>query len=128
MIFPRVLRSTIGVVALGTRRYIDWMEVLHRSVLVSLDFFEHILTKEISSYVAIFGWTFAIWLSWNPLINYQQESDASDSSKSIASTIAKILFGLYLCAAVLLFEKFSIQWIAAKFHERSYAGTFNSLL
>lgn len=34
MIFPHVLRSTIGVVAVGSRRYIDWMDVLHRSVLI----------------------------------------------------------------------------------------------
>jgi hypothetical protein len=33
-----------------------------------------------------------------------------------------LLFALLLCAGALLFEKFSIQWIAWKFHERSYAG------
>jgi hypothetical protein len=32
-----------------------------------------------------------------------------------------LLFGLFLCAALLLFEKFSIQWIAGKFHEKTYA-------
>lgn len=37
--------------------------------------------------------------------------------------VAKLLFALFLCAAVLLGEKFAIQWIAGKFHERSYAGT-----
>ncbi len=37
--------------------------------------------------------------------------------------MAKLLFALMLSAAVLFFEKISIQWIAGKFHERSYAGT-----
>jgi hypothetical protein len=32
MIFPRIARHTIGVVAVGSRRYIDWIGVLYRSV------------------------------------------------------------------------------------------------
>ncbi|KAG7098557.1 hypothetical protein E1B28_000491 [Marasmius oreades] len=101
-ILPGIIRSTIGVVAFGTRKYIDWAAVLHR-------------------YVALFVWTLALWISWQPLINRRQRSDASDSSKHIIDFISKLLFGIYLCAAVLLFEKFAIQWIAGKFHERSYA-------
>ena len=30
MMLPRVARYTVGVVAVGTRRYIDWLDVLHR--------------------------------------------------------------------------------------------------
>jgi hypothetical protein len=73
-------------------------------------------------YVALFAWTLGIWIAWNPLINSRQEANASAKSVHIISFIAKLLFGIYLCAALLLFEKFSIQWIAGKFHERSYAG------
>ena len=40
------------------------------------------------------------------------------------NTIAKLLFAFFLCAGLLVFEKFAIQWIAGKFHERSYAGEF----
>ncbi|KAI0081214.1 hypothetical protein K474DRAFT_1588143 [Panus rudis PR-1116 ss-1] len=102
MILPRIARYTLGVVAVGTRRYIDWLEVLHR-------------------YVATLGWTFAIWVSFQPLINTRQQSDASEGSVQIINTFAKLLFALFLCAGLLAFEKFSIQWIAGKFHERSYA-------
>ena len=73
-------------------------------------------------YVALFAWTLAIWIAWNPLIDSRQDAKASAKSVHIIAFIAKLLFGIYLCAALLLFEKFSIQWIAGKFHERSYAG------
>ena len=102
MVFPRIVKSTIGVVAVGSRRYIDWLDALHR-------------------YLALLGWMLAVWISFQPLINARQRSDASDSSKNAVDTIAKLLFAFWLCACVLVFEKFSIQWIAGKFHERSYA-------
>ena len=73
-------------------------------------------------YVALFAWSLAIWIAWNPLIDSRQDAKASAKSVRIIAFIAKLLFGIYLCAALLLFEKFSIQWIAGKFHERSYAG------
>ncbi|KAJ7096303.1 Mechanosensitive ion channel-domain-containing protein [Mycena epipterygia] len=102
MILPRVIRRTVGLVAVGTRRYVDWLQALHR-------------------YVAIFLWTLAVFISYNPLINSQQSRSASASSIKIIDLIQKLFFGILLCAAVLLFEKFSIQWIAGKFHERSYS-------
>ena len=102
MVLPSIARATLGIVAVASRRYIDWLDALHR-------------------YVAFLGWMFAVWVSFQPLINTRQRSDASESSKSIIDTIAKLLFGLWLCAGVLVFEKFAIQWIAGKFHERSYA-------
>ncbi|KAF5393511.1 hypothetical protein D9757_000597 [Collybiopsis confluens] len=101
-ILPFFLRGTVGIVAVGTRKYFDWAGVLQR-------------------YIALFGWTLGMWVSWNPLIDNRQEPDASSKSRSIVSLIAKLLFGAFLCSAVLLFEKFSIQWIAGKFHEKTYA-------
>ncbi|KAI1796400.1 Mechanosensitive ion channel-domain-containing protein [Ganoderma leucocontextum] len=101
MILPKFLRNTFGVVVVGTRKYIDWIEVLHR-------------------YAAFFGWSLAIWISYNPLINARQQTDDSSSQTTI-DTLSKLLFGLMLSAALLFFEKISIQWIAGKFHERSYA-------
>ncbi|KAA1474278.1 hypothetical protein DENSPDRAFT_840858 [Dentipellis sp. KUC8613] len=101
MVLPAVVRMTLGVIAVGTRRYIDWLTALHR-------------------YVALTGWTLAIWVAWNPLIDARQETASSEDIK-IVDTIGKLLFGFLICAGVLLFEKFAIQWIAAKFHERSYA-------
>ncbi|KAG5643162.1 hypothetical protein DXG03_001492 [Asterophora parasitica] len=101
-IIPPILRSTIGVVAIGSRKYIEWMQALHR-------------------YIALFGWTLAIWISYNPLIDNRQEPGTGDKSVKVVDLIARLLFSFFLCAAVLLFEKFAIQWIAGKFHERSYA-------
>ncbi|KAN0132094.1 Mechanosensitive ion channel domain containing protein [Lactarius tabidus] len=101
-LLPHIAKYTVGVVAVGSRRYIEWLEALHR-------------------YVALFAWSLAIWIAWNPLIGSRQDAKASAKSVHIISFIGKLLFGIYLCAALLLFEKFSIQWIAGKFHERSYA-------
>lgn len=30
MIIPRLIRHTVGIVAIGSRRYIDWLEALNR--------------------------------------------------------------------------------------------------
>ncbi|KAF8070126.1 Mechanosensitive ion channel-domain-containing protein [Lyophyllum atratum] len=102
LIMPAILRSTIGVVAVGTRKYIDWLHALHR-------------------YIALFAWTLAIWISWGPLIDNRQKPDTGDKGIKASDTAARLLFAFFLCSGVLLFEKFSIQWIAGKFHERSYA-------
>ncbi|KAF9460703.1 hypothetical protein BDZ94DRAFT_1169180 [Collybia nuda] len=102
LVLPSIMRSTVGVVALATRRYIDWMQALHR-------------------YMALFAWTLAIWVSWGPLIDNNQKDGTGPKSVRALDLIAKLLFAFFLCSAVLLFEKFSIQWIAGKFHERSYA-------
>ncbi|KAJ7045534.1 Mechanosensitive ion channel-domain-containing protein [Mycena alexandri] len=102
MIVPRIIRWTIGLIAVGTRRYLDWLQVLQR-------------------YVALFLWTLGVFVSYNPLINSRQVSTASSNSIKIIDLGQKLFFAFFLCAAVLLFEKFSIQWIAGKFHERSYS-------
>lgn len=102
-VFPFFLRHTIGLVAVGSRRYIDWLDVLHR-------------------YVALTAWTVVIWVTYQPLLNRRQSDGASDNSKAIISLLGRLLFAFFLCAMVLFFEKFSIQFIAGKFHERSYAG------
>ncbi|KAJ6593918.1 Mechanosensitive ion channel-domain-containing protein [Mycena capillaripes] len=102
MILPRIIRRTVGVIAVGTRRYMDWLQALHR-------------------YCALFFWTLAVFISYNPLINSRQLPTASANSIKIIDLIQKLTFAFFLCAAVLLGEKFSIQWIAGKFHEKSYA-------
>ncbi|KAF8577750.1 hypothetical protein K439DRAFT_1417934 [Ramaria rubella] len=99
---PPIARYTVGVVAVKSRRYIDWLGALPR-------------------YIALFLWTLVSWVAWQPLINSRQSADSSPASHKAISLIAKLLFGFFLCAAVLLGEKFAIQFIAGKFHERSYA-------
>lgn len=98
---PVIARYTIGVVAVASRRYIDWLQALDR-------------------YLALFTWTLAVWVSWNPIIDNNQHTTGQKSINAV-DLIAKLLFAFFICAAILLFEKFAIQWIAAKFHERSYA-------
>ena len=73
--------------------------------------------------MALASWTLAVWISFQPLINTRQDKNATSDDVEIVNLLAKLLFAFFLCAAVLLGEKFSIQWIAGKFHERSYAGT-----
>ncbi|KAI0699236.1 hypothetical protein BC835DRAFT_1268062 [Cytidiella melzeri] len=102
MMLPRLARMTLGLVAVGARRYIDWLEVLYR-------------------YVALAGWTLVVWISYQPLILTRQESNASTGSKDVVNLLSKLFFAIFICAVVLLAEKFAIQWIAGKFHERSYA-------
>jgi len=77
----------VGIVALATRRYFDWASALHR-------------------YVALFAWTMACWISFNPLIDRHVEAGASEKNERIISFIARLLFGVFLCSCVLLFEKF----------------------
>jgi hypothetical protein len=73
-------------------------------------------------YVAGTAWSLANWITFQPLIDNVQESDASSGSRRATDTFAKILFAIFLCFAILSFEKFAIQFIAGKFHEKSYAG------
>ncbi|KAI0371035.1 hypothetical protein BV20DRAFT_942709 [Pilatotrama ljubarskyi] len=101
MILPKLLRNTVGVVILTVRKYSDWLEVLHR-------------------YAAFATWTIVIFVSYQPLINATQRTDNSTSQQSV-DTMSKLLFALMLSACVLFGEKLAIQFIAAKFHERSYA-------
>jgi hypothetical protein len=63
MVLPLIAKHTIGVVAVGARRYIDWLGALYRYVVISD----------------------------RPLL-----------------LVFISLTGIYLCAGVLLFEKFSI--------------------
>ncbi|KAF8973263.1 hypothetical protein BDZ97DRAFT_1780386 [Flammula alnicola] len=97
-IAPTIIRSTIGVVAVSSRRYIDWMQALHR-------------------YIALFAWTITIYVTFQPIIDIHQPTVSANQpvskSRAAISLIDKILFAFFLCSAVLLFEKFSIQWIAA---------------
>ncbi|KAI0769601.1 Mechanosensitive ion channel-domain-containing protein [Trametes elegans] len=101
MILPAVLRSTIGVIVVNARKYIDWFQVLYR-------------------YAAFAAWSIVVWVSYQPLINRTQ-GEASDSSVQAINTLAKLLFAMTLCACILFVEKLAIQFIAGKFHERSYA-------
>ncbi|KAI0793816.1 Mechanosensitive ion channel-domain-containing protein [Fomes fomentarius] len=100
MLLPPFLRSTIGVVIVSARKYIDWLEALNR-------------------YGAFFAWTVAIFIAFYHLILMQE--GASPSDLAATKLIANILLPLMISACILFLEKILIQWIAGKFHERSYA-------
>lgn len=121
LVLPSIMRATVGIVAVGAKRYIDWAQALHRWETPNGGTSKSNLDPR---YMALFVWTLIIWISWNPLIDNHPKNGAGAKSLAAISLIGKLLFGIYLCSAVLLFEKFSIQYIAGKFHERSYAGTY----
>ncbi len=68
------------------------------------------------------AWSIAVFVSYQPLINSTQNTDDTSSQRAV-DTLSKLLFALMLSACVLFAEKLAIQFIAGKFHERSYAGT-----
>ena len=72
--------------------------------------------------MALTAWTVTVWVTYQPLLNRRQSAGASDNSKRIITLLGRLLFSFFLCALVLFLEKFAIQFIAGKFHERSYAG------
>ncbi|KAG9080476.1 hypothetical protein FRC06_006530, partial [Ceratobasidium sp. 370] len=129
MALPIVLRHTLGVVAVGLRKYIDWLSV--RIVLFSaFDGNTHSIQQALQRYMALFAWSLAQWIAFTQLIlRHRPSADQNDANavakqannNSNLDLISKILFGVMLCTAILLGEKFAIQWIAFKFHERSYA-------
>ncbi|KAG8953472.1 hypothetical protein FRC04_002314 [Tulasnella sp. 424] len=103
MILPKILRWTIGIAAVSSRHYIGWFEALNR-------------------YIALYAWALASWISYQPLIRTKiTDTDEAQfpTSGKILSIIAQLLFGIMLCTAVLLAEKFAIQFIAYKFHQRN---------
>jgi hypothetical protein len=72
----------------------------------------------------LFAWSILIWICYLPLIFNRRNSDIGGDSANALDIIGKLLLASVFCSGILLFEKFSIQWIAGKFHERSYAGMF----
>lgn len=70
--------------------------------------------------MAFFAWSLAQWIAFTQLIvRHVPSVDENDvnavarqaSNVSNIDLITKILFGVMLCAAILLGEKFAIQWM-----------------
>lgn len=68
--------------------------------------------------MAFWAWTIGIYVSFNPLITNNQQDGQHSAAVSL---LARLFFAFVILSSALLFEKFSIQWIAGKFHEKSYA-------
>jgi len=127
IILPHLLRYTLGFGAVSLRKYFDWLTALKRPV-------------------AFVGWAIAVYVSYNPgtllyflpslpatvpfltdlhpLVIHIRFSDPQNHYPSSANTLALIgrfCTGILLSSLILLGEKYAIQFIAYKFHQRSYA-------
>ncbi|CEH14501.1 Predicted mechanosensitive ion channel [Ceraceosorus bombacis] len=92
----------------------------------------------VKRYAAAFLWTLFVWIAWLVIIvthfndpsqksviqqgETAAESNSSDvsSTANLIVTIGRFFFGLALCSAILLVEKFAVQWIAYRFHRVQY--------
>lgn len=102
MMLPKFVGSTLGAVVPGLR---TWVEVATNLVRV----------------VAFIAWALAIWVSFTPIVINQYNGDQTANSRSNLTTMASLLFGLFLSSLVVGAEKLMIQIIAYRFHQDSYA-------
>ncbi|KAF8326601.1 Mechanosensitive ion channel-domain-containing protein [Cantharellus anzutake] len=105
MVLPHFLRGTFGVAAVSLHKYIDWLNALHRPV-------------------AFVAWSIAVFVTYNPIIYVRfthENAQKYPSSQDALVLTGRLVFGLVLSSVSLLAEKFCIQLIAYKFHERSYS-------
>jgi hypothetical protein len=90
------------------KRYVNWLEYLH-------------------GYLAFVAWSAALWITWVPLIVDRQlgnnGDDSNDRSVRAVNLGGRLLFAFAGCATILLAEKVVVQWIAMKFHGRSYQSS-----
>ncbi|WWC58465.1 uncharacterized protein I303_101007 [Kwoniella dejecticola CBS 10117] len=101
MMFPTVFRNTVGAIIPTARRYTDVIAALGK-------------------FAKLIFWILAVWISFTPLVINHYIGDQSANSRSNLTTMANILFGLFLCSLVLGAEKLVVQLIAFQFHQDSY--------
>lgn len=61
-----------------------------------------------------------MWVSFTPIIINNYTGDQSATSRTNLTTIASLLFGVFLCSIVFGVEKLVVQLIALQFHQDSY--------
>ncbi|KAK8866012.1 hypothetical protein IAR55_001163 [Kwoniella newhampshirensis] len=101
LMVPAVWRNTVAVVIPSAKAYTDVIAALGR-------------------YAKLIIWTAVIWITFTPLIINHYTGDQSANSRSDLSTVANLLFGLFLCSLVFGAEKLIVQLIAFQFHRDSY--------
>lgn len=101
MFLPHFVRYSL-VTIIPTMR--QWVDILHN----------------LERPMAFIGWSLALWITWTPLIINHYNGDASSTSRTNLTTIANLLFGLFLSSLVVGGEKLIIQLIAYRFHRDSY--------
>ncbi|WWC99777.1 hypothetical protein V866_006682 [Kwoniella sp. B9012] len=101
MMFPVVFRNTVGAIIPTAKKYTD-------------------VVRALGKFAKLIFWILAVWISFTPLVINHYIGDQSANSRSNLTTMANILFGLFLCSLVLGAEKLIVQLIAFQFHQDSY--------
>lgn len=101
MMLPSIWRNTVGAIIPTARRYED-------------------VVRNLGRYAKLVAWTLAIWIAFQPLVVYRYQGEAETVSRNNLTTIANILFALFLCSIVYAVEKLVVQLIAFQFHQDSY--------
>lgn len=102
---PAIFRATVGAIAPKARAYTDVVRALGRYVFP-------IYPSLTSSFLKLCVWTAVVWISFTPLVINHYVGDQAANSRSNLTTMANILFGLFLCSMVYAAEKTIIQIIA----------------
>lgn len=73
-------------------------------------------------HTALFLWFLAILVSFMPTVDgHRVPYDGDDANTRWISITNKVIIALFVMAALNFVEKILIQWIAASFHQRTYA-------
>ncbi|KKA29683.1 hypothetical protein TD95_001370 [Thielaviopsis punctulata] len=81
--------------------------------------------RELELHTALFLWMLSLLICTNVLLNNHRvpSSDPDNKSKDLnwIKVVIKVIISLFVLACLNLLEKVCIQWIAASFHQRTYA-------
>lgn len=98
---PSFWRNTVGSIIPNAKKYED-------------------VVRNLGRYAKLVAWTLAIWIAFQPLVVYRYRGEDGTVSRNNLTTIANILFALFICSIVYGIEKLVIQLIAFQFHQDSY--------
>ena len=101
MILPHFWRNTIGSIIPSAKKYED-------------------VVRNLGRYGKLVVWMLATWIAFQPLVIGRYEGDQKAVARNNLTTIANILFALFICTIVLTAEKLVVQLIAFQFHQDSY--------
>jgi len=74
-------------------------------------------------HVSLFAWWLAVLVSFEPIMNNHRAEyrDGAPVSVGWIDVVNKVIIALFVLVALNVVEKILIQWIAAAFHQRTYA-------
>ena len=101
MMLPVFWRNTVGSIIPSARKYED-------------------VVRNLGRYAKLIAWTLAIWIAFQPLVIYRYKGESETVSRNNLTTIANILFALFIVSIVYGLEKLVVQLIAFQFHQDSY--------